>query len=368
MQRSVIIEYIWQCSDGRVRGKTRVVNKKPNNISDVSEWNYDGSSTGDVTSGDNTEIKLLPVALFRDPFRNYQFTDAFIVLCVCADSQNQFIAGPSLNREWCAKIMENNKSAKPWFGIEQEYFFKKPRKHFVPMGPYEHVPMSLILKEQDQQPFYCRMGDDHGRRIAEQHMCACLTAGISISGINAEVSVSQWEYQVGIVEGIAAADQLIVSRYILERIAESAGVAVDFDPKPMTSWNGSGCHTNYSTSKTRGEVQNVNGLEEINRHIAKLGLMHKDAIALYGKENQKRMTGENETALYDVFSSGVGTRHTSVRIGEETHRLEKGYYEDRRPASNMDPYLVLGSLVDTTEGDGKSTKLKSDELMMLSDF
>ena len=368
MQVPVIIEYIWQCSDSRVRGKTRVVSVKPKIVSDVPEWNYDGSSTGDVVSGDNTEIKLQPVALFKDPLRNYQFTEAFIALCVCKNSQNQPIIGPSSNRAWCEKIMKEHRDSKPWFGIEQEYFFKKQRKHFIPMGPYEHVPLSLIAKDNGQQPFYCRMGDEHGRLIAEQHMFACLTAGIRISGINAEVSVSQWEYQVGIVEGIAAADQLIVSRYLLERIAESAGVAVDFDPKPMSGWNGSGCHTNYSTSKTRGEVQNMKGLDEIKNHISKLEKMHKDVISLYGKENEKRMTGENETAEYNVFSSGVGTRHTSVRIGEDTNRLEKGYYEDRRPASNMDPYLVLGSLVDCTEGNGEATKLKSDEVMMLSDF
>lgn len=368
MQRPVIIEYIWQCSDGRIRGKSRVLNTNPITVSDVPGWNYDGSSTGDVISGDNTEIKLVPVALYRDPIRMSSFAHTYIALCVCTNTNNQPIVGPSTNRAWCSRIMNKYPDAKPWFGIEQEYFLRKQKQYFVPLGPYDHVPSKIIIEKHNEQPFYCRMGDDHGRQIAERHMFACLAAGISISGINAEVSVSQWEYQVGIVEGIAAADQLVVSRYLLERIAESAGVAVDFDPKPMPGCNGSGCHTNYSTSKTRGEVQNVNGLDEINEHIVKLEKMHKDAISLYGKGNEKRMTGANETAIYDVFSSGVGTRHTSIRIGEDTYQLKKGYYEDRRPASNMDPYLVLGSLVDCTEGNGEATKLKSDEVMMLSDF
>jgi glutamine synthetase len=365
-QHTVMIEYIWQCSDGRVRGKTRVVNTNPTSVFDVPEWNYDGSSTGDVISGDNTEIKLKPVALFKDPFRMH--ISGYIALCVCINNNNQPIFGPSLNRAWCSQIMNKHSDVKPWFGIEQEYFFRNKKRYFVPLGPYDHVPTKTIIESHDDQPYYCRMGDENGRRIAERHIYACLDAGISISGMNAEVSVSQWEYQVGIVEGIAAADQLVVSRYLLERIAESAGVEVDFDPKPMLGCNGSGCHTNYSTSKTRGEVHNVNGLDEIYQHISKLEKMHKDAIALYGKGNDKRMTGANETANYHVFSSGVGTRHTSVRINEETYQLKKGYYEDRRPSSNMDPYLVLGSLVDCTEGNGEATKLKSVELMMLSDF
>ena len=55
------------------------------------------------------------------------------------------------------------------------------------------------------------------------------------------------------------------------------------------------------------------------------------------------MTGEHETAKYDVFSYGVANRGASIRIGNETQRQQKGYFEDRRPSSNMDPYLVTSN-------------------------
>ena len=60
----------------------------------------------------------------------------------------------------------------------------------------------------------------------------------------------------------------------------------------------------------------------------------------YGENNEERMTGNCETADYDIFTWSVGGRDVSVRIGNETYENKKGYFEDRRPGSNCDPYLV----------------------------
>ena len=50
-----------------------------------------------------------------------------------------------------------------------------------------------------------------------------------------------------------------------------------------------------------------------------------------------------------TFSSGVGNRAASFRIPTSVqHANGAGYIEDRRPASNMDPYLVSAMLVDTS--------------------
>jgi glutamine synthetase len=45
---------------------------------------------------------------------------------------------------------------------------------------------------------------------------------------------------------------------------------------------------------------------------------------------------------------GVANRGASVRVGRETEQNGKGYFEDRRPASNMDPYVVTSMIADTT--------------------
>ena len=156
---------------------------------------------------------------------------------------------------------------------------------------------------------------------------------------------SQWEYQVGPCEGISSADQMWISRYILERICELANVKLSLDPKPIPGdWNGSGAHVNYSTKDMRAD----GGYEVIKSAIAKLAKRHDHHIKAYGEGNERRLTGAHETASIDAFSWGVANRGASVRVGRETEADGKGYMEDRRPASNMDPYVVTSLIAETT--------------------
>ena len=60
------------------------------------------------------------------------------------------------------------------------------------------------------------------------------------------------------------------------------------------------------------------------------------------------MTGHHETSSPDVFSFGVGNRACSVRIPTSTAAAKAGYIEDRRPASDIDPYVVAALICDTT--------------------
>ena len=80
----------------------------------------------------------------------------------------------------------------------------------------------------------------------------------------------------------------------------------------------------------------------------KLGAVHEEGIAAYGSDNDMRLTGLHETQSIDTFSYGVSDRGASIRIPVYTVEHDwNGYLEDRRPASNADPYKILAHIVGT---------------------
>ena len=337
MKGKVQAEYIWIGGSGQdIRAKTKTLDAKPSKLAELPVWNYDGSSTGQAP-GKDSEVYLKPVAMYPDPFR---LGDNILVLCEACLPDGQLTPIPSNTRFAAAQVMEKAAAVEPWFGIEQEYtLFEADGR--TPLGwPKNGFPAP-------QGPYYCSVGCEnaYGRRVVEAHYRACLYAGVNISGVNAEVMAGQWEYQVGPCLGIESGDQMWLSRYIMQRVCEDFNVRVSYDPKPITGdWNGAGAHTNYSTKAMREE----GGYAEIIRAVEQLGKKHDEHIAVYGQGNERRLTGAHETAPITQFSYGVANRGASVRIPRQAKLEGKGYMEDRRPASNMDPYIVTAKIVQTT--------------------
>lgn len=333
-----LAEYVWIGGTGKdYRCKTMCRDGSASmDPKDYSVWNYDGSSTGQAP-GKDSEVYLNPVAVFPDPFRP---AGNVLVLCESCLPDGKLTPIPTNTRRNALEMFSQKTDEEPWFGIEQEYTLFHI-DGFTPFGwPKGGYP-------GPQGPYYCSAGADNafGRRIAESHLRACLYAGIQVSGINGEVMPGQWEYQVGPCVGIASGDQMQMSRYIMFRVCEDFGVVVSFEPKPIKGdWNGAGCHTNFSTKKMRAP----GGYEEIIAAVEKLGKKHLEHIAIYGEGNDQRLTGAHETAPIDKFSYGVAHRGASVRIPRTTKLEQCGYFEDRRPASNMDPYVVTAKIFQTT--------------------
>lgn len=339
----IMAEYVWVDAVGNTRSKTRTLAaSKADSVDSLPKWNFDGSST-DQAPGDDSEVILYPRRIFKDPFRpRADGADNILVMCDTYTPAGEPIE--SNTRAKAMKAFEGRDDEEVWFGCEQEFtLFNMDQK--TPLGwPEGGAP------SRPQGPYYCSVGPENnfGRAITDAMYKACLYAGIEISGVNGEVMPGQQEYQVGPCVGIDAGDQVMMSRYILQRVCEDFQVYCTLFPKPITEgdWNGAGMHTNVSTKKMREE----GGLEEIKKAIYKLGAKHEEHIAVYGEGNELRLTGKFETASINDFSYGVANRGASIRIGRDTEAEGKGYFEDRRPSSNCDPYLVTGKIMETIMG------------------
>jgi glutamine synthetase len=324
------LEYVWL--DGyetaNLRSKTKVIK---NWDGTAPEWNFDGSSTQQA-QGKASECLLSPIKLYG-PTNDGNY----IVLCEVMNVDGS--PHESNKRSLLRDTIVESGDITYWWGFEQEYFLTKDR---VPLGfPAGGYP-------DPQGLYYCGVGGNQvkGRILVEQHLDECLSMGIYLTGTNAEVAVGQWEFQCFAEDTLAACDDLWISRYLLYRLSENLGLDADMSPKPVRGdWNGSGCHTNFSNHKMRL----VGGKAYFEKIMKSLEARHADHIKEYGLGNNERLTGLHETQHISKFSWGVGDRGASIRVPNDTKSNSwQGYLEDRRPASNCDPYRVSRLIVDAT--------------------
>jgi len=332
------LEYIWL--DGKepipeLRGKTLIKEfEKTPTLADMPLWGFDGSSTMQA-EGKSSDCILKPVALYPDASRP---ANSFIVL-----NEVMHPDGSAHSSNMRAKI-ENDPDI--WFGFEQEYFLYKDGR---PLGfPEKGYP-------GPQGPYYCGVGYKYmgslARKIVYDHLDLCLAAGINHEGINAEVAKGQWEFQIFAKGSTKAADDLWVARYLMMRLCEEHEVDVELHCKPIRGdWNGSGMHTNFSTKYLR----EVGGKEYFESLMKAFEKNIPDHIAVYGPDNELRLTGLHETQAIDKFSYGLSDRGASIRMPVNFIRHGyKGYLEDRRPNSQADPYQIVGQIQKTANSVAK---------------
>lgn len=350
MEIKVKLDYIWIDGDDvkGIRNKTRymdldIIDEIPGHgrnmktmgeiLSLIPDWSFDGSSTKQA-DGHHSDLIIRPVRIVKNPLEKFKI-NSFIVLCQVLNADET--AHESNTRSQLVKTITKYNQDDMLFGVEQEYTF---------MNRDGSGPLAWPDEPEGQGKYYCGVGGDviRGREVADNHAVACLGSDLLFEGTNAEVMLSQWEFQIGAGDAIRVSDDLWIARYLLQLLSERFGVAVSYDPKPVEGdWNGSGAHVNFSTKYMR-EDSNMEYLSVLCEGMKEY---HTESISHYGEGNDRRLTGLHETAPIDKFSWGESDRGASVRIPISTISNDgKGHLEDRRPASTMDPYECLGSLIE----------------------
>jgi glutamine synthetase len=341
IEEKIQLEYIWIDNDNNIRFKTKIISNENFDLYNLPVWNFDGSSTGQAI-GSDSDVLIKPINIYPNPFIDY--IESYLVLCECWNKDGT----PHItnHRVKLSETYSNCAVQEPIFGIEQEYvLFNR-----ADLSGSDPLPYKWIKHGEPgmggQGPYYCGVGGgvSLGREISTLHLEMCLRAGLEICGTNGEVMASQWEYQIGPLSPVELADQIWISRYILNMVSERFNCVVSFHPKPYKGdWNGSGAHTNFSTRVMR----EPGGIEEIKNACEKLSHSHSAHMKVYGLHNEERMSGLHETSSMDKFTWAISNRGCSVRIPLNVVNDGCGYLEDRRPGSNADPYLVCEKICST---------------------
>ncbi|MBO0321925.1 glutamine synthetase beta-grasp domain-containing protein [Muricauda sp. CAU 1633] len=331
------LEYLWL--DGyyptqNIRSKTKVEDHEnfKGTLEELGNWSFDGSSTQQAEGG-SSDCSLVPVAIYPDPARK----DGYLVMC-------EVMNADGTPHESNGRATIDDEDDDFWFGFEQEYFIMDTATGLplgFPVGGYP-APQGM---------YYCSVGgkNTHGRELVEEHADLCIAAGLNFEGINQEVACGQWEFQLFAKGAKKAGDEIWVARYLLQRLTESYGYYIEYHPKPLgkdMDWNGSGMHANFSntTLRTAGSKEVYEKICEAFRPVV------KEHIEVYGEFNDQRLTGKHETASINDFSYGISDRGASIRIPLITvERGWKGWLEDRRPASNGDPYKIAARIIKTVK-------------------
>lgn len=238
------VEYLWidgALPNQRLRSKTLVLEYTLDpQLEDFPRWGFDGSLTSQ-----GRECYLNPTFFCKDPIRG---AGCYIVLCEVLASHTE--THESNERAQLRLFLREYEDCEEiGFGFEQEYTLT----HGVqPLGwPEAGFP-------RREGAFYCGVGSRQvsGREITEDHLKACSAAELNIFGVRAGEMPGQWAFQIGCrgrknerSDALFVSDQLWVARYLLERISEEYGVAINWQEQAIEgAWSSASLTAKFSSS------------------------------------------------------------------------------------------------------------------------
>eukprot|EP00882_Tetradesmus_deserticola_P003652 GHRQ01003864.1.p1 GENE.GHRQ01003864.1~~GHRQ01003864.1.p1 ORF type:complete len:539 (+),score=208.74 GHRQ01003864.1:165-1781(+) len=353
----VMAEYIWLGSSGAdLKSRTVVLDEQPVSPEDLPIAEIDGSSYGQAAE-ESCEIYLQPKKIFSDPFRGGNhilvLCDTYVPPLACqatADPWDDMAPHISNHRAACEEVMKQATQHQPVFTMQQEYTLISEgcslSGGFL-MGDTPGVPIRNSAGLSDKAA--ARLG----REVNELHMHACLSAGLSYSGSHTS-STHQHGYKVGPCLGVDAADQLSLSRFLLQRIAQHSAAGIHYDSLGgLGSSSGNKCTVQFSTACSRDPVSGLSAIQQMmdrlhSSHVATFsgcGNAVADSASSGSWHSSSGFSEPTAPTGMARFTVGQGNRHAAIMVPTSTLLNKCGPILDRRPPAGSDPYLTTMLLV-----------------------
>ncbi|CAL1266667.1 unnamed protein product [Larinioides sclopetarius] len=207
--------------DGTLRNfrtKDQTWPQKPRSPDEFPLLEFCGSAT-DFDVGNLADYYAKPVKLYKDPFRGGPN-----VLVFCETYSRERLPTFANNRYRLLKADSPKLETETTFTFYQSYTFLRKE---------DGKPLSYMDPAYDPDS---KSGFACGRIVAESHYKACLYAGVNMASLEPVTGLGQWRYSVGGSSSpVEIGDDVWMSRFLLVRVAEDFGVAVNFEKEPAHS-------------------------------------------------------------------------------------------------------------------------------------
>jgi glutamine synthetase len=182
-------------------------------------------------------------------------------------------------------------------------------------------------------------------------MAAMAAAGVTVEQFHPEYGVNQFEISLAPASPVAAADQLVLARMLIARVAHRHGIRVSFSPVPFAGSVGSGAHQHFSLTRQGSPLfsgangphgMSAEGAAAIGGVLA--GLAEAQLVFCGSIVSGLRMQPGNWSGAHICW--GTENREAAVRFLPATHGNPHGANVEVKvvdPSAN--PYLASAAIL-----------------------
>ena len=256
------------------------------------------------------------------------------------------------------------------FGSDMEFFALEPASsadRATPGEPAHDVGTASSLGHYLAVPPY-----DVVRNLRNTAMQLMLECDIAVERHHHATAVNQSEIQLGNSELVVAADQVVITKYIVRNEAQRRGHRATFAAKPFRHEKGSSLSTRVSLWKDGAPLfagTGYAGLSDLAMHALGGLVRHAPSILAFSNPttgSYERLTQDMETPVRRSYSHSL--RSAACRVPVVGPRPESKRIEFRCPDPSCNPYLafavILMAMIDGIQnkvGPGKPMEDTTDE-------